>query len=235
MHNPFANRRDDEARRHDEDREKYARDPRQDEARSWSGASEGRQDAWRQNRRQDEPYGYQAREDWRSDYRQDRGGSSRQDWGRRREADTDTSWGYYDAQRSDYSQYGERPRYNRGGYESYSSNSRGNEGRYGRSSFQDQPSHAYAPGSQIWDQGDRRAGHEDFEPDYLHWRNQQMSRFDQDYADWRSEKRQKFSSDFDTWRQTRPKKDEAHLKGENPIVGDIADGGVGDVDHRKKS
>jgi hypothetical protein len=59
----------------------------------------------------------------------------------------------------------------------------------------------------------------DHEPDYLHWREQQMARFDKDYADWRNERRQKFSSDFETWRNGRP---------ENPAVGDVSDGGHGD-------
>ena len=67
--------------------------------------------------------------------------------------------------------------------------------------------------------------HHDFEPDYLHWRQQQLSAFDKDYSDWRNERRHKFSSDFDTWRRNRA---------DNPIVGDVADGGVGSQKDLKK-
>lgn len=96
--------------------------------------------------------------------------------------------------------------------------------------------HAYAPGSQIWEGPGREMesrapsaqSQHDFEPDYLHWREQQLSSFDKDYSDWRSERRQKFSSDFDAWRQNRPRTDASgHTLAENPIVGDIADGGDG--------
>jgi hypothetical protein len=102
--------------------------------------------------------------------------------------------------------------------------------------------HAYAPGSQIWEGGQtdmgrgqygRQASHE-FEPDYLHWREQQLSSFDNDYRSWRDERRQKFSSDFDTWRTNRPKS-EARPQNEaaNPTVGDVSDGGVGHDDKKK--
>jgi len=88
-------------------------------------------------------------------------------------------------------------------------------------------SHAYAPGSQIWEGSGRGMGgqshqHHDFEPDYLHWREQQLSAFDKDYSDWRNERREKFSADFDSWRQNRPR-----VQAENPIVGDVSDGGDG--------
>lgn len=242
MQNPFSSRRDDDFRREDDRPGRRGREQRHDEARSWTGGADERWDSWRQqDRQEDSPPAYRThRDDWRSDYRAGEGGGyGRRDWASGR--DSDTAWGYYDAQRSDSPRYGEdyrhgeRSRYGRSGHEGYRRDPYRNEGAYGRSSTQDRPQHAYAPGSQIWDQGGRRAGNEDFEPDYLHWRDQQLSRFDQDYADWRNEKRQKFSSDFDSWRQTRPKKTEHHLTGENPIVGDVADGGVGDVDVRKKS
>lgn len=95
--------------------------------------------------------------------------------------------------------------------------------------------HAYAPGSQIWeDQRSSMTSREmssrpqhDFEPDYLHWRDQQLANFDRDYSEWRSERREKFSSDFDSWRQNRPHTGKTHTPAENPIVGDITDGGDG--------
>ena len=94
--------------------------------------------------------------------------------------------------------------------------------------------HGYAPGGQIWEGSGRGMGgqtheHHDFEPDYLHWRQQQLSAFDKDYSDWRSERREKFSADFDSWRQSRPR-----VQAENPIVGDVSDGGVGDASEAKK-
>lgn len=102
--------------------------------------------------------------------------------------------------------------------------------------------HGYAPGGQIWEGSGRGMGgqshqHQDFEPDYLHWREQQLSAFDKDYTDWRSERRQKFSSDFDSWRQTRPRSEasgEHRTPAENPIVGDVSDGGVGTQDAKKR-
>lgn len=71
--------------------------------------------------------------------------------------------------------------------------------------------------------------HHEFEPDYLHWREQQMSNFDRDYHDWRSEKRQKFSSDFDTWRSSRG----PAVQAENSVVGDVTDGGPGSQTHAR--
>ncbi|MBA4805654.1 MAG: hypothetical protein H2038_13475 [Brevundimonas sp.] len=104
------------------------------------------------------------------------------------------------------------------------------------------PSHGYAPGAQIWEGSGRGMGgqtheHHDFEPDYLHWREQQLSAFDDDYRSWRDERRQKFSSDFSSWRQNRPRSEaggEHHTPAENPIVGDVSDGGVGDATEAKK-
>ena len=113
---------------------------------------------------------------------------------------------------------------------------------YGQGSHAGYPSHGYAPGSQIWEgsgsgMGGQSHEHHDFEPDYLHWRQQQLSAFDNDYRAWRDERRQRFSSDFDSWRQSRPRSEaagEQHTPAENPIVGDVSDGGVGDASEAKK-
>jgi hypothetical protein len=121
-------------------------------------------------------------------------------------------------------------------------------GQYGGQAFgqggmsQGYASHGYAPGSQIWEgsgpgMGGQTHEHHDFEPDYLHWRQQQLSVFDKDYGDWRNERREKFSSDFDSWRQSRPRSEasgEHHTPAENPIVGDVSDGGVGSAADAKK-
>ncbi len=48
---------------------------------------------------------------------------------------------------------------------------------------------------------------DDHEPDYRHWRSDQMKKFDTDYSEWRNERRKKFSEDFDKWRAGRPGKD----------------------------
>lgn len=84
---------------------------------------------------------------------------------------------------------------------------------------------SHAPGAQIWEGSGPGMNRRDYEADYLHWREEQMSKFDRDYDEWRSERRQKFSSDFDTWRRNRA---------DNPIVGDVADGGVGSQKDLKK-
>ncbi|WP_374274529.1 hypothetical protein [Brevundimonas sp.] len=84
----------------------------------------------------------------------------------------------------------------------------------------------YAPGADIWNDRERGQGRHDFEPDYLHWREQQLKSFDDDYSTWRSERRQKFSSDFDNWRSSRPKG--VQTEAANPYVGDVSEGGTGD-------
>ncbi len=83
----------------------------------------------------------------------------------------------------------------------------------------------HAPGRQIWKDRDTGAsGRHDFEPDYLHWRDQQLKAFDNDYSAWRSERRQKFSSDFESWRSSRPKG--VQTEAANPYVGDVSEGGT---------
>ena len=129
------------------------------------------------------------------------------------------------------------------GGQNYGGQSYGGQSYGGQSGMsQGSASHGYAPGSQIWEGSGRGMGgqtheHHDFEPDYLHWRQQQLSAFDRDYSDWRNERREKFSSDFASWRQNRPRSEasgEHHTPAENPIVGDVSDGGVGSAADAKK-
>jgi len=47
---------------------------------------------------------------------------------------------------------------------------------------------------------------DDYDPDYRHWRGEQLKKLDADYDEWRQERRKKFSEDFDKWRSTRPAK-----------------------------
>ncbi|HEV7229387.1 hypothetical protein [Brevundimonas sp.] len=104
--------------------------------------------------------------------------------------------------------------YVQGGY-GQSSQSQGSQG----SSYQG------SRGSQAY------GSHHDFEPDYLHWREQQMQNYDRDYHDWRNEKRQKFSSDFEGWRNGRG----PQVQAENSVVGDVTDGGTGSQAHAKEA
>ena len=185
------------------------------EGRSWAGAERafGRTEGYGQYARQDDSRAYRDRDDWGDAYgaRSDQPSriyGVRETWGRdqgrsERQPRSGEFGRDYGVSRA-YGQGYDRPTYARSqGYET----------------------HGYAPGSQIWEGSDRASNRSEYEPDYLHWREQQMSKFDRDYDDWRSERRQKFSSDFDTWRTNRA---------DNPIVGDVADGGVGSQKDLKK-
>lgn len=169
-----------------------------------------------------QPYGQREREPtWnRTDYGQGRsdpqstryGSEMNQGWNAGR---SEPQWGRerdYDAPRSQGSYYGQAAPY-RSSYDQ------------GRDAPTWQRGHA-SPSTQAAYRGD----HHDFEPDYLHWREQQMSRFDRDYTDWRNEKRQKFSSDFEGWRSSRG----PGVQAENSVVGDVADGGGGSQAHAKE-
>lgn len=46
-------------------------------------------------------------------------------------------------------------------------------------------------------------GRNQYDTDYLHWRDEQLSKFDDDYRSWRTERREKFSEDFGKWRNER--------------------------------
>lgn len=46
-----------------------------------------------------------------------------------------------------------------------------------------------------------RQSHPD--PDYDHWRNEQISKLDEDYDSWQSERRKKFADEFGKWRTER--------------------------------
>lgn len=259
MQNPFRTRDQDE--RHERDDPRWeARDRRYDEGRSWAGGDGGRV----ADRFRGQSQGYDG-PDWRDrEHASDRSLSGARGWGygqdQRSQYGEGLSTGYTGGRDSwGQSGYGgptyggyARDEYDRSG-PSYgqADRSRSYAGDYGRSASSYArpdpysqgrsawPEHAYAPGSQIWEgQGqdyDHHSRASDFEPDYLHWRNQQLSNFDRDYGEWRNERRQKFSADFDTWRQNRPRTEasgEPRNPTANPVVGDIADGGTGDVKKR---
>lgn len=96
-------------------------------------------------------------------------------------------------------------------------------GRTGASRMTDQSA------GRNWNRGQRRDGEGEFEPDYLHWREQQMRSLDNDYLSWRDERRERFASDFATWRSAR---DETVRRNNLSASGvqDVADGGSGRSD-----
>lgn len=183
-------------------------DRSRDEGRSWSSGAD-------REFRRTEGYGQYSRSD-RGGYDGDRSShdqygygsqpyeTTRAHGGGRSDYDRDTRFG----QASRSGEFGQGYGYNR---------AYGRETGSYRDRNQGSPDHGYAPGSHTWEGQSRSLNQRDYEPDYLHWREQQMSKFDRDYDDWRSERRQKFSSDFDTWRSTRG----------NPIVENVSDGGTG--------
>lgn len=183
------------------------------EGRSWAGAERafGRTEGSGQYARQDDSRAYRDRDDWGDAYGARSDPPSRTYGGRE-------TWG------RDQSRSERQPRSGEFGrdygvsraYGAYQSRDQEDARAYRATS--------HAPGAQIWE-GSGQDNRRDYEPDYLHWREQQMQKFDRDYDDWRSERRQKFSSDFDTWRTNRA---------DNPIVGDVADGGVGSQKDLKK-
>ena len=256
MQNPF--RHPDEPHRPERDRDERrweARDRRPDEYRTWGGGDGGRSaEAFRREERE---YGRQPSGPagaWTQDSYQQSQYAQREPGGWTGEGGGYAGPGAY---ATGAQSYGGGPQYGRdyGGSQfdqGYSSRgpsggdgSRTSHG-YGGPTYGSQgyrgPDHGgqgrtergYAPGAQIWEgsgpgMGGQSHQHHDFEPDYLHWREQQLSAFDKDYSDWRSERREKFSSDFDSWRQSRPR-----IQAENPIVGDVSDGGTGDASEVKK-
>jgi len=258
MQNPF--RSHDEPQRPDRDRDDRgweARDRRPDEYRTWGGGDRGRTaEAFRREERE---YGHQpsgpagawTQDNYQQNQYAQRGPGGWTGEGRGYEG----PGGYATGAQS----YGGGPQYGRDyggqqfdqGYGSrgpsggdgsrmdpgYGGPTWGSQGHRGQG-YSGRPDHGYAPGGQIWEGSGQGMGgqsheHHDFEPDYLHWRQQQLSAFDKDYADWRNERREKFSSDFDEWRRNRPRGEEK-TRAANPIVGDVSDGGTGDASEAKK-
>ncbi|KQW78808.1 hypothetical protein [Brevundimonas sp. Root1279] len=249
MQNPFRHQGPDDHQRETDERRWEARDQRFDENRSWGygGGDGGRTaEAYGRHQAQDqERYRAQARGEWSP-------GGRERDFGRGQP----TYSADYGSQRDDW--YGQAsPRHDVRDREmsrrdfaqnDFGYRQGGDYGRsqgYGRSDYRGYSSQGYTPGADIWRGGGRdvegrgRSLHSqhDFEPDYLHWREQQLQNLDRDYDEWRHERRQKFSADFDTWRQSRPRTEasgEPRTPADNPIVGDVSDGGVGSQHDAKK-
>lgn len=47
------------------------------------------------------------------------------------------------------------------------------------------------------------AEHEEFDPEYLHWREQQLHALDEDYRAWRQDRYRRFADEFTEWRARR--------------------------------
>jgi hypothetical protein len=186
MQDRFDRARNDVRTAWERDHDREGADRHRDEERSWSRSPEAA------GRR--EGYGQYAREDrgYRDDY--DYGGPT---YGRPRPAYRSDGGEAYRQDTWDASRQGREGAYRAFGRDDdrLAGERRDVAGRAGSAS---------------------RARDHDYDPDYLHWREQQMNRFDRDYDDWRSERREKFSTEFDTWRSQR-----------NAIVENVADGGTG--------
>ena len=256
MQNPFRHQ-DQPGRRDDDERHPQGGDwraeRRPDEYRSWGGGDDGRTaEAFRHQgpeqgygQHQQSRYGQGPSTGWTGGYAGPGGyATGAQSYGGGPQYGQDFGGQGYGPQN-----YGSYSRGQSGGLSEpygspmtrgYADPARGGQ-PYGQGPMgQGYASHGYAPGSQIWEGSGRGMGgqtheHHEFEPDYLHWREQQMSAFDKDYSDWRNERRQKFSSDFDSWRQSRPRRGASHhTPAENPIVGDVSDGGTGNAVEAKR-
>ena len=201
------------------------RDRSRDETRSWAGdrdfqRTEGYRQTGGQYAREEDSRAYRDRaEQGRSSY--DQYGYGAQPYEQSRSYGAGETWGRGPG-RLDQSARSDEFGHDSGVNRAYGRDAYSRDEDYGRA----YRATSHAPGSRIWEGSGSDMNRRDFEPDYLHWREQQISKFDRDYDEWRSERRQKFSSDFDTWRSSRA---------DNPIVGDVADGGVGSQKDLKKS
>ena len=250
MQNPFGHRPQNDFGRDDREGRWEAQDRRADERVSWSEGDGGRTaEAFRGQGAPDRSYSGSRGMGYGRDQQARYGEGMSTGWTGDRPGSQDRWQGGYDQGpvsapggqeygRQGYAAGGYAGGYSQGGQfggssmggSNYGQSYGGGQGQQGQAYGQ----HGYAPGGQIWEGSGRGMGgqtheHHDFEPDYLHWREQQLSAFDKDYSDWRSERREKFSSDFDSWRSSRPR-----VQAENPIVGDVADGGTGNAADLKK-
>ena len=173
---------------------------------------------------------YGRRRDF-DDYRQETAGRSGEGRSWRGQTDYDFEPQQVGARGYGPQSYGRGP--DRSDYRAQSRSDFGRQNDRGGRNDWDFERHGYAPGAEIWGGSDRNSGSgyraqaHDFEPDYLHWREQQMTAFDNDYRTWRDERRTRFTNDFDTWRKSRS--DNVKAEAANPYVGDVAEGGVGRV------
>jgi hypothetical protein len=73
-----------------------------------------------------------------------------------------------------------------------------------------------------------RAGHE-FDPDYLHWREEQMRGHDRDYHEWRKSQQQSYDEDYRRFRDARREhfgRTFSDWRNQRSMVGGAADTGV---------
>jgi len=82
-------------------------------------------------------------------------------------------------------------------------------GRFGDRNYDDDGGYvgASSQGRSGWQNQDNQ-----FDDDYNHWRNEQISKLDEDYKAWQAERRQKFSDEFGKWRSERMAKSDTQNK-----------------------
>lgn len=68
----------------------------------------------------------------------------------------------------------------------------------------------YGPGPQPSEFGYRSIDDQDFDPDYLSWRQRQMMRHDRDYSEWRREQMRRYDDDY--WRFRAERREDFHQR-----------------------
>lgn len=127
-------------------------------------------------------------DNWRDDERDERGRFTEQGYHRSGHADYGDEDGTYGRARNQGRDYGYQRDREEGGYRNASFDQGGSYG-------------ARSQGRSGWQGQDNQ-----FDPDYHHWRNEQIGKLDEDYKAWQGERRQKFSDEFGKWRSERAAK-----------------------------
>lgn len=143
-------------------------------------------------------------------------GSNYGDWSGSRGMRDDSARGGYGLQEQDRGERGDHPGrsedhyYHGGSQERQGRDEQGNFGRQdygngGRFGGGDSPYGMRDMGPMPRQGGERgQSGQQDeFDPDYIRWRDQQMRSLDEDYRSWRQDRYKKFSDEFSTWRGQR--------------------------------
>lgn len=68
----------------------------------------------------------------------------------------------------------------------------------------------YGPGPQPSEYSNRSIDEQEFDPDYLAWRQQQLAKHDRDYGEWRREQVRKYDDDY--WRFRTERREDFHQR-----------------------
>lgn len=68
----------------------------------------------------------------------------------------------------------------------------------------------HGPASKAMEYGQRSLDEQDFDPDYLSWRQQQMARHDLDYMEWRREQVRRYDDDY--WKFRAERREDFHQR-----------------------